>query len=95
MQYRITRRLPHGSQQRTIAVTGPRNIWALEQLIKVGPKGLTAIENPAPRISAYIHNLRNLGFHIETVSEPHGGAYAGTHARYFLRCEVHKVGRNE
>lgn len=95
MQYRVTRRLPHGSQQRTIAVTGPRNIWALEQLIKVGPKGLTAIENPAPRVSAYIHNLRKLGLHIKTVYEPHGGEYAGTHARYFLLSEVQRVGRHE
>jgi len=65
-----------------------RNRWAMQQLIRAGQRGCTPIDNPAPRWSAYIFNLRKFGVEIETVSEPHGGKYSGTHARYVLRSDV-------
>ena len=65
-----------------------RNLWAMEQLIRAGRKGCTPFTNPAPRWSAYIHNLRNFGVTIETLTEPHKGPYPGTHARYVLRAKV-------
>lgn len=76
---------------RTIIVEG-RDRWALEALMQAGGKGITPIDNPAPRIAAYVHNLRNAGVAIETLHEPHGGPFAGTHGRYVLRCAV-SVGR--
>lgn len=62
--------------------------WALENLIEAGPKGCTPINNPAPRWAAYVHKLRRAGVNVETLTEPHAGAFAGTHARYVLRDAV-------
>lgn len=75
----------------TIQVKG-RDAWALDRLREAGPKGCTPIDQPAPRWSAYIFNLRGLRVPIETVTEPHGGAFAGTHGRYILRARVVKGG---
>ena len=72
-----------------IAVSG-RDRWALEALIAAGPKGCTPIDTPGPRWSGYVHNLRKLGVPIETVTEPHDGPFAGTHARYVLRASVER-----
>jgi hypothetical protein len=73
---------------RRIFVAG-RERWALESLLSAGAKGCTPIDNPAPRWSAYIHDLRHeFGLHIETVTEQHDGPFAGHHARYVLRCTV-------
>jgi hypothetical protein len=38
-----------------------RDAWALSELIKAGEKGCTPVNNPAPRWSAYVHNLRKVG----------------------------------
>lgn len=66
-----------------------RNAWALSKLIQAGEKGCTPINQPAPRWSAYIHNLRSeYNLLIETIKEMHGGPFAGTHARYVLRDNV-------
>ena len=70
-----------------IVVTG-RDRWALEALIAAGRKGCTPLHEPAPRWSAYVHDLRALGVEIETVTEPHGGPFAGRHGRYVLRDNV-------
>jgi hypothetical protein len=70
-----------------IGVSG-RDRWALEALIAAGALGCTPIETPCPRWSAYVHNLRNLGVPIETITERHDGPFAGTHARYVLRASV-------
>lgn len=70
-----------------IVVSG-RDRWALEELRKAGAKGCTPIDNPAPRWSAYVFNLRELGVPVETIHEPHGGEFSGTHARYVLRGQV-------
>lgn len=78
----------------SITVNG-RDRWALEQLIKAGSRGCTPIDNPAPRWSGYIHNLRNMGAPITTHTEPHKGAFAGTHARYELQAVVVRLGEGE
>jgi len=66
-----------------------RDAWALAELVRAGKNGCTPINNPAPRWSAYVHNLRHeYRLIIETVNEPHGGDYAGTHARYVLITPV-------
>lgn len=65
-----------------------RNKWALDELSKAGENGCTPINNPAPRWSAYVHNLRGFGVMIKTVTEQHGGAFAGNHARYVLIADV-------
>ena len=70
-----------------VTVNG-RDRWALDQLIIAGSIGCTPIQNPAPRWSAYVFNLRGHGIPIETVTEAHGGAFSGTHARYVLKAKV-------
>lgn len=70
-----------------IVVSG-RDRWALEQLRLAGKSGCTPIDNPAPRWSAYVFNLRELGVDIETVHERHDGPFPGTHARYVLKSRV-------
>lgn len=82
--YRIT---PSAGDPFRIVVSG-RDRWALEELRKAGGTGCTPIDNPAPRWSAYVFNLRELGLDIETIHEPHGGEFSGTHARYVLRCQA-------
>lgn len=82
--YRIT---PSAGEAFRIVVKG-RDRWALEELRREGERGCTPIDNPAPRWSAYIFNLRELGVEIETIVEPHGGDFAGYHARYVLRSGV-------
>lgn len=72
---------------KTITVFG-RERWALECLVAAGPKGCTPIDRPGPRWSAYVFDLREMGVQIETVREPHGGPFQGTHARYVLRSHV-------
>lgn len=82
---------PPGGGAFTIYVKG-RTRWALERLIAAGPRGCTLIEQPAPRWSAYIHKLRELGVAIETLHETHAGAFPGHHGRYVLRCDVRRAG---
>lgn len=69
-----------------------RFAWALSELIRAGQKGVTPIERPAPRWSHYVFRLRRDGVGIATVEEPHGGSYAGRHARYVLTTPVVVVG---
>ncbi len=68
-----------------------RVAFALRELILAGERGLTAIERPAYRWSDYIFRLRAVGIVVETIREPHGGAYAGHHARYVLRTPLRVV----
>jgi len=86
--YHVT---PEGGEPFTIEAKG-REAWALDRLLTAGPKGCTPIDQPAPRWSAYIHKLRGQGVPIETVHEPHGGEFSGTHGRYVLRAVVRKGG---
>jgi hypothetical protein len=69
-------------------VVSPRDCWALEELRKAGTKGCTPAENPAPRWSAYVFNLRELGVEIETITEQHAGEFPGHHGRYVLHSLV-------
>ena len=73
----------------------PRKVWvkgrdrrALEALIDAGPRGCTSFHNPAPRWPAYIFNLSVLDFAIDSLTEAHGGPFAGHHARCVLRDSV-------
>lgn len=79
--YTITK--PNGG----VFVSG-RVRWALDELRRAGAVGCTPIHNPAPRWSAYVFNLREMGVPIETVTETHIGDFPGHHARYVLRCGV-------
>lgn len=76
-----------GGDTFSIAVSG-RVQWALEQLCRAGTAGCTPLDNPAPRWSAYIFNLRCKGVEIVTLHEPHEGEFAGNHGRYVLRSTV-------
>jgi len=78
----LTIRKPHDPT--LITLTG-RNAWAMRELILLGEKGCTPIDNPAPAWTAYVQKLRAKGFKIVTVTEPHGGPYKGQHGRYVLR----------
>ena len=71
----------------TLEVVG-RDAWALLHLIRAGDRGCTPIDTPGPRWSHYVFKLRRMGFVIETIDEPHGGAFSGFHARYCLRSRV-------
>lgn len=79
-----------GSAPFNVRVKG-RDRWTLECLIAAGAKGCTPIDNPAPRWSAYVFDLRKLDIQIETVNEVHDGPFKGTHARYVLRSKVSRV----
>ena len=72
---------------RILLLTG-RDAWALRELISAGEQGCTPITHPGPRWSGYVFNLRKMGISIETVTEPHGGTFAGNHARYVLRSKA-------
>ncbi len=65
-----------------------RDAWALDQLINADRHGCTPIDSPAPRWSHYIWKLRRAGVVIGTHDEPHGGTYAGHHARYELHSPL-------
>ena len=75
----------HGDTEKTLR---GREAWTMHALIQSGPRGITSFSNPAPRIAHYVFKLRGGGFNIETIDEPHGGAFAGSHARYVLRSPV-------
>lgn len=77
----------------TTTVTG-RVAWMLLVLIRAGAKGFASYERHAPRASDYVFRLRGQGIHVETVDEPHDGAFSGTHARYHLRDQVSVLGGN-
>ena len=83
------------NEDNTGAVVCGRDLWALRQLIAAGEKGCTPITHPAPRWSHYIWKLRALGIVIETIHEPHGGAYPGSHGRYVLHSNVRFAGSRE
>lgn len=85
---------PERGETFTVEANG-RDAWALEKLSEAGPKGCTQIEQPAPRWSAYGFNLRGLGVPIETLHEPHGGEFSGTHGRYVLSALMTKLGGSD
>lgn len=82
-----------GPEGRIVTVNG-RVAWALDQLMQAGARGATPITHAAPRWSHYIFKLRREGVSIETIDEAHGGAFAGSHARYILRSPVRVLERS-
>jgi hypothetical protein len=77
-----------GEDVRTISPAG-RDAWALGELILAGETGCTPITTPGPRWSGYIFKLKRIyRLNVETITEMHGGDYAGKHARYVLRSCV-------
>lgn len=86
--FTVTARILPDGQSMTIA---GRDAWALDCLYRAGPAGSTPIDHPGPRWSHYVFKLRRMGFSIETITEPHGGQFAGTHARYVLRSNISLV----
>ena len=78
----------HPEGRTAFIVAGGRIRWALDALLAAGEAGYTPIASPGPRWSAYVHRLCRLGVAIETIREPHGGPFAGTHGRYVLRSRV-------
>jgi hypothetical protein len=81
-----------GASVRRIYVTTKREAWALDCLRAAGDTGCTPLTHPGPRWSGYVHKLRhNHSLNIETITEPHGGEFAGHHARYVLRSDVRPV----
>lgn len=86
------RMLPDGAP---FSVIG-RDAWALLELQFAGSSGCTPLDNAAPRWSAYIHALRSeRGLLIETIHEPHAGAFPGKHARYVLKSAVEILYRSD
>lgn len=79
------------SQPERVVVKG-RDRWALEALMRAGPNGCTPIDHPGPRWSAYVLNLRKAGVQIDTLYEPNGAPFGGTHGRYVLRSSVSPIG---
>ena len=59
--------------------------------MEAGARGVTPLDNPAPRWAAYVHRLRGAGIAIEAAREAHGGAFPGRHARYRLACGVERL----
>jgi hypothetical protein len=85
---RVPFNVTEGADVRTINPAG-RDAWALGELILAGAAGCTPIDNPGPRWSGYVHKLKRIyGLDIESITEMHGGDYAGKHARYVLRSKV-------
>lgn len=87
MTYSVIVSFPGEPERPAVSLTG-RDAWALVKLAEAGPKGVTPIDMPGPRWSAYVFNLRSLGFNIETRRERHGPPFAGSHARYVLHETV-------
>lgn len=77
-----------GDDDGAVVTVKGREAWALLSLVAAGERGCTPIDNPAPRWSAYVFDLRQLGIVVETIHEPHAGPFPGTHARYVLRSPV-------
>lgn len=94
---------PRGRVAAVFAITDPdgstrqsrligRLAWALGNLIDAGADGCTPIDHPGPRWSHYVFVLRrDYRLNIETITEAHGGAYHGTHARYVLHSQVRRA----
>jgi hypothetical protein len=80
-------RVQRGDTREFLRLRG-REAWTLASLLEAGEGGLTPLERPAPRWSAYVHTLRKRGLAIDTVEEHHAGPYPGAHGRYVLRTPL-------
>ena len=89
MKRRFALHGPDGSMQ-ILELVG-REEWALSHLMAAGAVGCTPIEAPGPRWSHYVWKLRGRGIDVATLTERHGGPFAGNHARYVLRSLVERL----
>ncbi|WP_281016497.1 hypothetical protein [Minwuia sp. IMCC3077] len=79
---------------RRIEVTEPRVVQILKMLVERGLLGVTPLDLSGVRVAASVFKLRmDYAIPIETVTERHGGRYAGTYGRYVLRADVRPVDR--
>jgi len=77
---------------RVIEVTEPRVVQILELLVERGSLGVTPLDLPGVRVAASVFKLRmDYAIPIETITERHGGRYAGTYGRYVLRTAARRV----
>ena len=77
-----------GSSDGSVVSLIGRDAWAFRQLKNADLRGCTPIDHPGPLWSSCVHKLRKAGFSIETVTQAHGGPFAGKHARFVLRSET-------
>lgn len=77
----LTVRARIGDDHGPMVTVRGREAWALLALMAAGERGW----------SGYVHDLRRLGFNIETIHEPHQGEFPGSHARYVLRSRVTRL----
>ncbi|WP_194304099.1 winged helix domain-containing protein [Chthonobacter albigriseus] len=63
----------------------------LAMLVDAGATGITAFDNPGPRLSHYVMKLRQSGLAITTEDVKHGGPFPGHHGRYRLASAVRIV----
>jgi len=61
----------------------------MDRLRKAGSWGVAPKDEPGPRRSTYVSDLRMLGIKIGTAHEPHGGDYPGIHGH----CVLHSIAR--
>jgi hypothetical protein len=66
----LTVRVRVGDDDGPVVTIRGREAWALLALMAAGERGCTPIDHPGPRWSGYVHDLRRLGFDIETTHEP-------------------------
>lgn len=79
---------------RRIEITEPRVVQMLELLVEYGGRGVTPLDLPGVRVAASVFKLRmDYAIPIETITERHGGKYAGTYGRYVLRADVRPADR--
>lgn len=62
-----------------------RGAWTMRQLIAAWPRGVTSIDDPAPRWSHYVWILRGYGLDIH---HRFSGAFLGNRGCYVLRSAV-------
>ena len=87
MTGRLQMRVRVGAEGPAVTLRG-RDAWFLQELLKVGPRGLTTLEYPGTRISQYCMKNRRAGIHIACDDEKHDGPFKGTHGRYRLVSDV-------
>ena len=80
--------LKGGEQPRSLFLSG-RIAQTLHHLHRAGPKGITTLDWPAMRLSAYVHSLRKLGFEDLKSALADQEAY-GALAKQFCLCLADK-----